>query len=92
LLVRPFFDLKKCGAIGARDERVPGSARGLVAYVFAVLSHDVAFEHGSGIVESHDIKRATQDERELGFRHMAVGSKVGLPVCDDEEALHRIVG
>jgi hypothetical protein len=71
---------------------MPGTARGLVTEEIAAGAHHIAGEHASGITESHNVKCAAQDERELGFRLMTMGSEVGLPVGDDEKALYRVVG
>jgi len=70
---------------------MPSAARGFITQQIAVCAHNIAVEHASGIIEGYNVERAAQDERELGSRLMAMGSEVGLPGGDDEEALHRVV-
>jgi len=60
--------------------------------VCAVLADDVARNYTAGIIKGHNVKRATQHEREFRFRLMTMRAEIGLPVGDHEKALHRVVG
>lgn len=91
LIVGSFLDLEKAGTVGACHERMPRIARGLIAQILAACADDVACKKASGFIESHDVKAAAHDERELRFAAVPMGAEVGLPVCHDEEALDTVI-
>jgi hypothetical protein len=69
---------------------VPGHQGRLVAERIRSFTHLPPGKHGPCIVERQDVESSAQDQREFGLRAMPVRPDIGIPVCRDEEPLHRV--